>query len=54
MFSDADLLGVPLRVTVSARSLEAGGLEIKWRHERERTILPLEGAADRLIEMAGR
>lgn len=45
MFADADLIGVPLRVTVSTRSLEADGVEVKWRHEKERTILPLDGAA---------
>ena len=30
-FADADLLGVPLRATVSARSLKAGGVELKPR-----------------------
>lgn len=31
MFSDADLLGVPLRVVVSPKNLEAGVLEVKSR-----------------------
>lgn len=43
MFADADLIGIPLRVTVSSRSLENGGVEVKWRHEKDRSILPLEG-----------
>jgi prolyl-tRNA synthetase len=30
-FADADLLGMPLRATVSARSLKAGGVELKRR-----------------------
>ena len=30
-FADADLVGVPLRVTVSARSLSKGGVELKRR-----------------------
>ena len=30
-FADADLLGLPLRATISARSLKAGGVEIKRR-----------------------
>ncbi|GIX48400.1 MAG: proline--tRNA ligase [Candidatus Tectimicrobiota bacterium] len=30
-FNDADLIGLPLRLTVSARSLAAGGVELKHR-----------------------
>jgi prolyl-tRNA synthetase len=30
-FNDADLIGIPFRVTVSPRSLQAGGAEIKRR-----------------------
>jgi prolyl-tRNA synthetase len=41
-FSDADLIGAPIRVTVSKRSLERGGIEIKRRSESERFIVPLE------------
>jgi len=51
MFNDADLIGVPLRVTVSSRSLEQGGVEIKRRHEKERQILPLEGIADQIAAL---
>ena len=40
-FNDADLLGLPLRVTVSARSLEQGGVELKRRAEAERRVVPL-------------
>jgi prolyl-tRNA synthetase len=36
MFNDADLLGLPIRLTVSKRSLEAGGVETKLRHESDR------------------
>ncbi|NMC55572.1 MAG: proline--tRNA ligase [Chloroflexi bacterium] len=47
-FNDADLIGIPLRVTVSQRSLEAGGLEFKRRADKDKTILPLEGLEERL------
>lgn len=47
-FNDADLIGIPLRVTVSQRSLEAGGVEFKRRAEKDKTILPLEGLEERL------
>lgn len=41
-FNDADLIGIPIRLTVSKRSLENGGVECKLRHEAERRIMPLE------------
>lgn len=47
-FNDADLIGIPLRVTVSQRSLEAGGVEFKRRAEKDKTILPLEGLEEHL------
>jgi len=40
-FADADLLGMPMRVVVSKRSLEAGGAEIKGRTESESKIIPI-------------
>ncbi len=41
-FNDADLIGLPLRVTVSSRSLEKGGVEFKRRDQDERWIVPVE------------
>lgn len=43
-FADADLIGVPLRVTVSARSLERGGVELKRRDGTETVIVAVEDA----------
>ena len=43
-FNDADLIGIPLRVTISARSLQAGGFEFKRRDSDERWIVPVEEA----------
>ncbi len=40
-FNDADLMGIPWRITVGARSLAKGGVEIKPRHSREREIVHL-------------
>jgi prolyl-tRNA synthetase len=40
-FNDADLLGIPIRVTISPRSLEKGGAEIKLRWEKEIRLSPL-------------
>ncbi|HLA19270.1 MAG TPA: proline--tRNA ligase [Dehalococcoidia bacterium] len=41
-FNDADLLGMPLRVTVSPRTLEKGSLELKRRRETESELVALE------------
>ena len=42
MFSDADLLGVPLRVVVSPKNLEAGCLEVKSRDKVLDEKIPLD------------
>ncbi|MBN2305059.1 MAG: proline--tRNA ligase [Anaerolineae bacterium] len=42
-FTDADLIGAPLRLAVSGKALAAGGIEAKRRSERERMIVPLDG-----------
>ncbi len=41
-FNDADLLGMPIRVTVSERSLKNGGAEFKLRRDQNTSIIPLE------------
>jgi prolyl-tRNA synthetase len=41
-FNDADLIGLPIRVVVSKRSLKNGGAEIKLRSQKESGIVPLE------------
>ena len=43
-FNDADLIGCPLRVTVSERGLAQGGVEVKLRREQSKAILPLQEA----------
>jgi prolyl-tRNA synthetase len=47
-FNDADLLGLPLRVVVSKRSLKQGGVEIKLRTSREGQVVALEEAVERI------
>ncbi|MFC1937237.1 proline--tRNA ligase [Chloroflexota bacterium] len=41
-FNDADLLGIPIRVTVSVRTLEKNSIEVKLRSEKESQLVPLE------------
>lgn len=40
-FNDADLIGLPLRLTVSQRSLAEGGVEMKLRTEAAREVVAL-------------
>ena len=50
-FNDADLLGVPIRVTISPRTLEKGSVEVKKRSEKDSELVPLEGVAQKLKEL---
>jgi len=50
-FNDADLLGIPIRVTISPRTLEKDSVEIKRRSEKESQLVSLEGIAERLKEL---
>jgi prolyl-tRNA synthetase len=47
-FNDADLIGIPIRLTVSERALGQGGVEMKLRHKPEKEILPLEAVISRV------
>ena len=41
-FNDADLIGNPIRLTISERSINKGGLEYKRRNKQEKIIIPFE------------
>jgi prolyl-tRNA synthetase len=41
-FNDADLIGIPIRLTVSKRSLQSGGVEYKRRDQGKKFIISLE------------
>lgn len=43
-FADADLRGIPLRLTISDRSLENGGVELKRRAVKEGQVVPIDQA----------
>jgi prolyl-tRNA synthetase len=47
-FMDADLIGVPLRLTLGDKSLKQRGVELKRRSGTEKTLVPLEGAVERV------
>ncbi len=50
-FNDADLIGVPIRVVVSPRTLKQNSVEIKRRISSETELVPLERVQDRLREL---
>jgi prolyl-tRNA synthetase len=49
-FADADLFGIPFRVVVSPKSLEAGGLEVKKRTEEDTKIMDPAQLTDTLTK----
>ncbi|MDP9274835.1 MAG: His/Gly/Thr/Pro-type tRNA ligase C-terminal domain-containing protein, partial [Chloroflexota bacterium] len=50
-FADADLLGIPLRVTVSKRNLKENAAELKLRSASDSEMVPLEKATERIGEI---
>ncbi len=49
-FKDADLIGVPLRITVGPKGLPAGNVELVDRHDGSRRDVPLEAAGQAVRE----
>jgi len=50
-FNDVDLLGIPLRLTLSPRTLKSQSIEAKWRTKKETWFSPLEGIANELKKL---
>ena len=50
-FTDAELLGCPLRLTVGRRTLAAGEIEVQVRRGRESRTVPVQGAAEAVAEL---
>ncbi|MBI5506408.1 MAG: proline--tRNA ligase [Deltaproteobacteria bacterium] len=50
-FNDADLLGIPFRVTIGPRGLAAGKVELKARAATAAEEIALDGAAARIAEV---
>lgn len=47
-FKDADLIGIPLRISVGARGLGDGMVEFKPRHEDKHELVELDKIVDRV------
>lgn len=50
-FKDADLIGIPLRITVGERGLKNGEFELIERKTGVKTMLPLAETVPRLVEL---
>jgi prolyl-tRNA synthetase len=56
-FKDADLIGIPLRITIGAKALKSGSVEFKARIEKNQknaALLPAADAARILSERLAR
>ena len=49
-FNDADLIGIPIRLTVSARSLAKDAIELKMRDDPERLLVARDAVAQRVVQ----
>jgi len=50
-FKDADLIGIPIRITVGKKSLAEGNVEIKLRCKSQSLKVPIEKATDEVIKI---
>jgi prolyl-tRNA synthetase len=49
-FNDADLIGIPIRVTIGSRGIKNGQMELKLRSESESVDISVPNAASRVKE----
>ncbi|MEO5960763.1 MAG: proline--tRNA ligase [Opitutaceae bacterium] len=47
-FKDADLIGIPLRLTIGGKGMKEGIVELKWRTQKEVMKLPIAEAGARV------
>jgi prolyl-tRNA synthetase len=53
-FKDADLIGIPIRVTVGKKSVAEGNVEVKLRAEPQSEKVPIQQAPQKVVELIGR
>lgn len=53
MFNDMELIGIPHRLVIGERGLDAGALEYRGRKDSENSEIPLEGAVEAILEKLG-
>ena len=50
-FKDADLIGIPVRITVGKKALADGNVELKLRTEPKPTLIPVDSAVAKTAEL---
>jgi len=50
-FKDADLIGIPLRVTIGAKGLQKSNFELRWRADGRTDEIPIYGAAEKIKQI---
>jgi prolyl-tRNA synthetase len=49
--ADADLIGIPVRLVVSSKSIKAGGVEVSRRSEDKTEVVPVDKLAEKIKEV---
>jgi prolyl-tRNA synthetase len=49
-FNDADLLGVPLRITIGSQNIKKGNIELKLRSETESLLISVEDSGSIILD----
>lgn len=49
-FNDADLIGIPMRITVAEKALNDGNVELKYRGAKEKTLVSVEDIIPSVME----
>ena len=50
-FKDADLIGIPLRITIGSKRLSEGNVEVKIRKSGDIEIIPIDQVVDYVMDM---
>ena len=48
-YSDADLIGIPIRVTIGKRSVAEGNVELKIRANQDHELVAIDSAVEKVI-----
>lgn len=53
-FKDADLIGLPVRLVIGAKSLKDGKVEVSLRRDREKHLVPVGEAVAKVLDLLER
>ncbi len=50
-FKDADLIGIPVRITVGKKAVADGNVELKLRARQDKELIPIDSAVEKTVEI---